>query len=226
MLRSTERLPEASGVVKVERRGGTTELEAEFGSMKPASLFGGDYNTYVLWVVPPQGAAENLGEIRLDGDRGRLHASTSAGVFAVVVTAEPHFLVNIPSPFVVLENKPAANGLEVHYPVLEGVYNFGRSTLVDSKEAKGEVRTDVRQAFTAVRLAQRAGAPGLASDEYMRAERALDQTLSLWHQHADRQEIAAQARETVQLAVAAQHLAMDRGLHGTQLGTEGLGRGK
>jgi hypothetical protein len=203
-----------------------TELELEVGSMKPASLFGGDYNTYVLWVVPPHGAAENLGEIPLEGDRGRLRASTSAGVFAVLITAEPHFLVNTPSPFMVLENKPAVDGPEVHYAVLEGVYNFGRSTLVDSKEAKGEVRTDVRQAFTAVRLAQRAGAPGRASDEFTRAERALDRALSLWHQHADRHEIAAQARETVRLAVAAQHLAMDRGLQGTPLGTEGLGRGK
>src|SRR5437660_1397867 len=54
-LRSTERLPGASGTVQVERKGGMTEIEAEIDSMKPASLFGGDYNTYVLWVVPPTG---------------------------------------------------------------------------------------------------------------------------------------------------------------------------
>src|SRR6516165_1210435 len=99
LLRSTDRLPEASGVVRVERRGGTTEIEVEIGSMKPASLFGGDYNTYVLWVVPSRGAAENLGEIPLDGDRGRLRASTKATAFAALVPAEPHYLVDTPSPF-------------------------------------------------------------------------------------------------------------------------------
>src|SRR5437868_5119188 len=104
-MRSTDRLPEASGSARVERKGGTTEIDVELDSMKPASLFGGDYNTYVLWVVPPVGPAENLGEIPLDGSRGVLRASTSATVFAVLVTAEPHYLVSAPSAFVVLENK-------------------------------------------------------------------------------------------------------------------------
>jgi hypothetical protein len=225
LLRSTDRLPEANGVIRVERRGGTTEIEVEIGSMEPASLFGGDYNTYVLWVVPSRGAAENLGEIPLDGDRGKLRASTTATAFAALVTAEPHYLVNTPSPFVVLQNKPDTNAPEIRYQVLEGVYNFERSTLADSKSAKGRVHTDVRQAFTAVRLAQRAGAPAAAREEFTRAEHALDQTLSLWHQHAAHNEIAAQARETVRLAVAAQRLATDRGLQGTRIGTEGSGGG-
>jgi hypothetical protein len=224
LLRSTDRLPEASGVVTAERRGGTTEVDVEVGSMKPASLFGGDYNTYVLWIVPPQGPAENLGEILLYGDQGKLHATTSAETFTALVTAEPHYLVNTPSPFVVLQNK-STNAPEIRYAVLEGVYNFERSTLADRKRAKGMVHTDVRQAFTAVRLAQRAGAPGLASEEFLRAEnaaeQALDKTLLLWHQGADHNEIAAQARETVRLAVAAQRLATDRGLQGPRMGTEG-----
>ena len=225
LLRSTDRLPEASGAVRVERRGGTTDIDVEIGSMKPASLFGGDYNTYVLWVVPSRGAAENLGEIPLDGDRGRLRASTTATAFAALVTAEPHYLVNIPSPFVVLENKPDVSAPEIHYAVLEGVYNFSRSTLADLKPARGRVHTDVRQAFTAVRLAQRAGAPSSASEEFARAERALNRTLSLWHQRVAHDEIAAQAREAVRLAVAAQRLATDRGLQGTRRGTEGSGGG-
>jgi hypothetical protein len=225
LLRSTDRLPEASGAVRVERRGGTTDIDVEIGSMKPASLFGGDYNTYVLWVVPSRGAAENLGEIPLDGDRGRLRASTTATAFAALVTAEPHYLVDTPSPFLILQNEQDTNAPEIHYAVLEGVYNFERSTLADSKRAKGRVHTDVRQAFTAVRLAQRAGAATVASEEFERSERALDQTFSLWHQHAAHDEIAAQARETVRLAVAAQRLARDRGLHGSRLGTEGSGGG-
>src|SRR5436190_646943 len=68
-LRSTDRLPEASGTASVERQGGMMEVEVELDSIKPASLFGGDYNTYVLWVVPPAGQAENLGELPLDGSR-------------------------------------------------------------------------------------------------------------------------------------------------------------
>src|SRR5437762_8663233 len=103
-MRSTDRLPEASGSAKVERRGGTTEIDVELDSMKPASLFGGDFNTYVLWVVPPTGPAENLGEIVVDGTHAKQHASTPAGTFTVMITAEPHFLVTAPSAFLVLAN--------------------------------------------------------------------------------------------------------------------------
>jgi hypothetical protein len=224
-MRSTDRLPEASGTIQVECRGGTTSLDVEVESMKPASLFGGDYNTFVLWVVPPRGAAENLGEIPLEGNRGRLRVSTKATEFAALVTAEPHFLVSTPSSFIVLENKPDANAPVFRYAVLEGVYNFQRSTLADSMEARGKVHTDVRQAFTAVRLARRAGAARLAPDAYKRAEKALDRTLDLWHRHEDRNAIDAQARETVRLAVAAQHLATGRELQDSPMAMEGSGGG-
>src|SRR5262249_39046626 len=224
-LRSTDRVPEASGTVRMERRGGTTELEVEVDSMKPASLFGGDYNTYVLWVVPPGGAAENLGEIVLDGGSGKVRASTKASAFALLITAEPHYLVNSPSAFVILENKRTEQQ-PIRYRVLEGVYNFKRATLENEKEAKGVVHSEVRQAFTAVRLAQRAGAEDVARPEFRKAERALNDALNLWRQRVNRNDIAAQARETIRLAVAAQRLATDRGLQAGRIEEmEGSGGG-
>jgi hypothetical protein len=224
-LRSTDRMPEASGNVRVERKGGTTKLDVEVDGMKPASLFGGDYNTYVLWVVPPAGPAENFGEVTLDGSRGELRSSTAAASFAILITAEPHYLVTAPSAFVVLENKPTAPGREVRYSVLEGAYNFERSNLDDTKHAKGIVHSELKQAFTALRLAKRAGAATLAAAKFSEAQQALDETVKLWHEHTDRTEIAAQARETVRLAVAAQHLANDRAFQGARVEREGAGGG-
>jgi hypothetical protein len=225
-MHSTDRLPEASGAARVECKGGTTGVEVEVTSMKPASLFGGDYNTYVLWVVPPRGRAENLGEIQLDGTEAKIQGSTSAAVFAILVTAEPHYLVSVPSAFIVLENDSGSRDRIIEQPVIEGVYNFARSSLDDAKEAKGKVHTEVKQAFTAVRLAQRAGAATLAGEEFAQAQRALDQTMMLWRERRDRAEIAAQARETIQLAVAAQSLAHGRALQETRVETEGPGGGK
>jgi hypothetical protein len=193
--------------------------------MKPASLVGGDYNTYVLWVVPPGGRAENLGELQLDGERAALAASTDATSFAVLVTAEPHFLVSAPSAFVVLENRPARQAPGIRYQLLEGVYNFERSSLDDVKPAKGRVHTEVKQAFTAVRLAQRAGAARLAPEELNEAQRALDETFDLWRRRVDRMEIATQAHETVRLALTAQRLAEDRAFLGARVQVEGLGGG-
>ena len=209
-FRSTDRLPDAEGEARVERKGGTTAIEVHLDSLKPASLFGGDYNTYVLWIVPPRGAAENAGELQLDGDQSSLSTSTEADTFALLVTAEPHYLVSTPSPFLVLENPVQPGGRTVQYRSLQGVYNFVRSSLADVKPASGKVHTEVRQAFTAVRLAQRADAAHLAPDALQEAQRSLDRTLDLWHRRMDRSEIAAQARVTIRLALAAQHLAEDR----------------
>jgi hypothetical protein len=223
-LRSTYRLPEASGAARVERKGGTTEIDVELDSMKPAWLFGGDYNTYVLWVVPPGGPAENVGEITLEGSQAALRASTSAAEFGVLVTAEPHFLVRSPSAFVVLENEANPNGRIVGQQLIEGVYNFSRSTLDDAIEAKGPVHSDVKQAFTAVHLARRAGAATLAGPEFVRAQRALEETFALWKARKPRPEIAARARQTVELAVAARRVAEESALQRTR-GKEGTGGG-
>jgi hypothetical protein len=173
----------------------------------------------------PGGAAENRGEIVLDGSHSSLRTSTGESSFTLLVTAEPHYLVSSPSAFVILENKPTDNRPPIQYRVLEGVYNFKRASLDNEKEAKGAVHTEVRQAFTAVRLAQRAGAEDVARTEFRKAERALNQTFALWRQHGNRNEIAAQARETVRLAVASQRLAADRGLRADRIVMEGSGGG-
>ena len=209
-LRSTERLPDGFGKARLERKGSTTDIEVEIGAMKPASLFGGDYNTYVLWIVSPDREMLNLGELVLDGTRSRLHSTTNLPAFAILITAEPHYLASTPSAFVVLENKPNKRSSRIQHPVVEGVYNFQRSNLDDVKEAKGKVHTEVKQAFTAFRLAERAGAADFATYELRLAGRSLDETLHLSHTGIHRNEIEAQARHTVRLAVAAQHLAQDR----------------
>src|SRR5262245_1981716 len=209
-LRSTDRLPEASGTITVERMGGTTGIEVRLDSMKPAVLFGGDYNTYVLWVVPPGGAAENRGEIILDGSHAVARAETSQSEFAILISAEPHFLVSAPSAFVVLQNEATGSSQIIRQPLIEGVYNFSRSSLDNVPKGRGKIHTDVRQAFTAVRLAHRAHASTLAPEEFSQAQRALQETISSWRERRDRTEIAAHARETIRLAVAAQRLAQDR----------------
>ena len=53
------RLPVASGADVVGRRGGTTGNRVESDPMKPALLFGGDYNVYALWSCRPRGPAKN-----------------------------------------------------------------------------------------------------------------------------------------------------------------------
>jgi hypothetical protein len=206
-LHSTDRLPGANGAAEIRSQSGLTRIDIEVDDMKPAALFGGDYATYVFWLVAPDGQASNLGEFQLIGDESSLSVSTSLEKFAMIVTAEPHYLVSAPSRFVVMEDAPL--GTPVEYRGHDGYYNYQRDTLAGMSEAESRVRTDVRQAFSAVRLAQRSGAGELAKIEMAAADDALDLTLTLSQQGLDRHATELQARATVRLAVAAQRKARE-----------------
>jgi hypothetical protein len=197
-------------MARIARDGTTTTIDVELREMKPATLFGGDYNTYILWVAAPDDRIENLGEVLLNGPRGSVHASTGMETFAILVTAEPHFMVERPSPFVVLLTKAEREDAIVLYRVQGGVYNFERAALEGVKEARGPVITAVRQAWTAVQLAERAGARELAQPELTEAQQALDVTFDRLREGGNRTEIEALACNTVRLAVGAQTLALER----------------
>ena len=217
-FKGTNRLPKASGEAKVERKRGITEIEIELDEMKPAASFGGDYATYVLWVVSPEGQTGNVGEFILRGNRAKLNVSTPQQTFALFVTAEPHFLVSTPSRFVVLENtRPTSNltsqmikDSTIKYRAYEGAYDFRRETLVGESEAKGETRSDVRQAMVSVKLAERAGAKDFAVAELAKARVALEKTLEASEANVDPKQLMILGHETVRLSVEAEKLARER----------------
>jgi hypothetical protein len=208
-LDSTDRAPGAHGMARIARHDTTTTIDVELREMKPATLFGGDYNTYILWVASGDDRIENLGEVLLNGASASVQTSTGMETFAILVTAEPHFMVERPSPFLVLLTKPQREDAIVLYRVQRG-YNFERSALIGVKKAHGRVFTAVKQARTAVRLAERAGAREFAQPELMEAKHALDVTFDRLRDGGNRNEIEALACNTVRLAVGAQTLALGR----------------
>src|SRR6266536_1094297 len=101
----TALLPRARGHAKVETKKGFSDIDAHFDALEPASRFGNEYLTYVMWAVTPEGRPLNLGEVLLNGDDSKLHVTTDLQAFGLIVTAEPYFAVSQPSEIVVLENK-------------------------------------------------------------------------------------------------------------------------
>lgn len=211
----TSRLPHASGEAKVERKKGMTEVEIELDEMKPATLFGGDYNTYVLWVVSPEGYVDNLGEFVLQGNRSKLDVSTPLETFGMFITAEPHFLVTLPSRFVVLENteptrhRPIRIG-RLRYEGFQGQYLFDHESLENAPEAKGEVRAELESARTAVALAQRAGAKKFAGEELKLASEALERAERASEMGVRGKDLMILAHESIRRSVEAQDLAQKR----------------
>lgn len=212
----TSRLPRSSGEAKVERKKGMTEIEIELDEMKPASLFGGDYNTYVLWVASPEGHLDNTGEFILEGNRSKLNVSTPLETFGMFITAEPHFLVSAPSRFVVMENtRPADDGHEIRvstieYRGFEGVYNFENESLKELPESKGELRAHLGAAQTAISLAERAGAERFAEGQLQGARRALQNALVAARAGTEGKEMMLLAHDVIRRAVAAQRIAAKR----------------
>jgi hypothetical protein len=60
-FRGTPLLPEAHGEAKVESKQGYIEIEVEFDELRPATRYGPEFLTYVMWAVTPEGRAQNLG---------------------------------------------------------------------------------------------------------------------------------------------------------------------
>src|SRR5213594_1634895 len=104
-FRGTPLLPKSHGEAEVEGRKGYMEIKAELKDLQPASRFGPEYLTYVLWAITPEGRPVNLGEVLLDeNNRGVLDVTTDLQAFGMIVTAEPYFAVTQPSDVVVMEN--------------------------------------------------------------------------------------------------------------------------
>lgn len=107
-FRGTTLLPRLKGEAKVKRAGRRgTRVELAIDNLPRANELGGIYTTFVLWAIAPDGRVDNLGEIKRGGSAyiaSKLDVTTPLQTFALIVTAEPHFLMKVPSRMVVLEN--------------------------------------------------------------------------------------------------------------------------
>jgi hypothetical protein len=109
-FRGTTLLPRLKGEAKVKRAGRRgTRVELNIDDLPRASELGGIYTTYVLWAISPDGHVDNLGEIKRSGSSfvdSKLDVTTPLQTFALILTAEPHFLMKVPSRMVLMENLP------------------------------------------------------------------------------------------------------------------------
>src|SRR5271170_2134566 len=104
-FRGTDLMPQATGQINVNGKEGRIEIKVRMDRLTPATQFGPQFLTYVLWAVTPQGRPKNLGEVLLNGgDNSHMEVTTDLQTFGLIVTAEPYFAVTQPSDMVVMEN--------------------------------------------------------------------------------------------------------------------------
>jgi outer membrane protein OmpA-like peptidoglycan-associated protein len=216
-LKGTSLVPEISGKAKIDGKAGRLAIGVELNHMESARKFGGQYLTYVLWAVTPEGRAVNLGEI-LPGDNGkdRINVTTDLQAFGLIVTAEPYFSVTHPSDVVVAENivLPETKGFEESidskFDVLEGkeyVIDVPTDQL-PSAQAQPTVPLDLLEARNAVAIAKAAGAEQYASSSIRKAEDMLKRAEDYYQRKQGRTPIGTAARGATQMAEDARVLTL------------------
>ena len=176
-FRGTTLLPEARGAAKVESKQGVIRIDARMENLEPATRFGPEYLTYVMWAITPEGRATNVGEVLLDGDKAKLDATTELQSFGLIVTAEPYFAVTQPSDVVVMENfvRPDTTGTIEQVDAKYELLQKGQYTLnVNPAEIKpmrldSKVPLDLYEARNAVQIARWTGAERYAPETFQKA---------------------------------------------------------
>ncbi|MEJ2147372.1 MAG: OmpA family protein [Acidobacteriota bacterium] len=215
-FRGTDLQPNARGEAKVESKKGYLEIEVEFDDMQPATRYGAEYLTYVLWAITPEGRTSNLGELLLNGGtKSKLDVTTELQVFGLAVTAEPYFAVTMPSNLVVMENavrkdtKGQIEEMDAKYELLQrGQYEQLSNPLVLKSDPK--VPLELYEARNAVQIARTAGADQFASDTFAKAENSLRQAEGYQARKEGHKTIVRAARVAVQTAEDSRAIAVQR----------------
>jgi outer membrane protein OmpA-like peptidoglycan-associated protein len=218
-FRGTELMPEVGGHAKVDGKAGHLAISTELTHLKPATSFGGQFLTYVLWAITPEGRAVNLGEV-LPGENGKnkLDVTTDLQAFGLIVTAEPYYSVTHPSNKVVAENilrqetKGFEEPIDAKFDVLEGAqYTIDvPADQLPSSQADGRVPLDLLEARNAVAIAKAAGAQQYAADSLAKSEDMLQRAEDYLQRKQGRTPIGTAARGATQMAEDARVLTLRR----------------
>jgi len=207
-FRGTALLPEARGEATVESKQGVIKIDARMEKLQPATKFGPEYLTYVMWAITPEGRATNVGEVLLNGGKTRLDATTDLQSFGLIVTAEPYFAVTQPSDVVVMENfvrqdtVGTIEQVDAKFELLQrGQYTLNVNPAeIELVRLNSKVPLELYEARNAVRIARWTGAERYAPDTYLKAVQGLENAEGYLQGKSGSKPIGTVAREAVQMA--------------------------
>ena len=212
----TSAAPQASGEAKVEAKTGGTSIDLKVTAMPQPTTLGAEFLTYVLWTVTPDGTTNNIAEIPIDKQgNGKLSTRAQSQTFAMIVTAEPYFAVQLPSELVVLENDTKKNTKGKIYPdndyqlMKRSQYAKMGNPLALTPDLK-KVPLDIYEARNAVEIAKSQKAQQYAPEIFSKAEGSLQLAENSLASKADKSQIITNARQTIQFAEDARALSAER----------------
>ena len=175
--------PRARVEVKITfNKEGQAEIEVDYKDMKPAGLFGGDITAYVVWAVSKDGRAVNLGELPTRDAKGSNRYRTGLKSFALLITAEPYYLVRKPSDLVMFHNaKPNSKRIpsdDFSFTNLAPAAPHALDSIVNIAWDSDQP-LELIQAEKAFEIAERIDADNFAPDLFFQATTTLEQAKAL-----------------------------------------------
>jgi outer membrane protein OmpA-like peptidoglycan-associated protein len=212
----TDLMAGAKGEAKVDSHRGAMEIKVEFWNMQKPTTFGGEYLTYVMWAISPEGRPINLGEVLIGGnDRSKLDVTTDLQAFAMIVTAEPYYAVRRPSNVVVMENaiRPDTVGttevVDAKYELIDRGGYIPTGYKFDPVVLNSKLPLEFFEARNALRIAQSAGAENYATSSYANAAGQMKQADDMAIRHSvDKKRLSSTSRLVVQTAEDAREIAV------------------
>jgi outer membrane protein OmpA-like peptidoglycan-associated protein len=218
-FKGTSLLPQAGGKANVNSKAGRLQINADFSHLQPATKFGIQYLTYVLWAITPEGRSANLGEVVPNNDgKSSIEVTTDLQAFGMIVTAEPYFAVTRPSNLVVEENmirqetKGWEQPIDAKFDMLEaGQYTIDVSAdQLPASKADPKTQLDLLEARNAVAIAKAAGAGQYASSSLSKAQDLLARAEDYLRRKQGRTPIGTVARGATQTAEDARVLTLQK----------------
>ena len=214
----TDLMAGAKGEAKVDSHRGAMEIKVEFSNMQKPTTFGGEYLTYVMWAISPEGRPVNLGEVLIgNNDRSKLDVTTDLQAFAMIVTAEPYYAVRRPSNVVVMENaiRPDTVGttevVDAKYELIDRGGYIPTGYKFDPVILNSKLPLEFFEARNALRIAQSAGAENYATSSYANAAGQMKQADDMAiRRSVDKKRLSSTSRLVVQTAEDAREISVKR----------------
>lgn len=209
--------PRAIGKAEVKHINGRTRIKLEMTNLGNPQAIGPYYTTFVLWAIAPEGQADNLAELPVK-TKITSDVTTNFQTFGLIITAEPHSAVKLPSPVIVAENtlrKGTEGGIQtssIEYSGDPGTFYAASSTSEPLLNADYNTPLVILGARRAVEIARRASARLYAETELREAEVKLAALERTWpYSRKDQEKYSGAAHDVMRIAENARTQAVERG---------------
>lgn len=212
-LTGTSMAPRVLGKVEVEYKRNDARIKLKVENLDSPQTFGPFYTTFVVWAVTPEGQSENLMELP-SGYAAQVQTQSAAQTFGVIITAEPHSAVKMPSRKVIAETALPKNSAGVQTNQAE--YRADKGNFYETQEdsiLKADYTTPrlVLGARRSLDIARRVGAKEFAREEFRQAEEKLVTLEQIWPYNLKVDtKFSGLARDVMRLAQVARNLAVER----------------